>query len=958
MNEATAAPGTFAIGSLIKARDREWVVTATEADFLLVRPLNGAVDEETGIYLPLEDPPVVPAVFSLPTPQHLGDHTSARLLREGVRLGFRNSCGPFRSIAQIAVEPRPYQLVPLIMALRLEPIRLLIADDVGVGKTIEACLIARELLDRGEVRRMCVLCPPHLAELWQVELRNKFHIDTELVLSSTVTRLERNCAFGQSLFEVYDRTVVSIDYIKTPRHREEFLRSCPELVIVDEAHGCALPGGGQRGSTGRQLRHQLMQHLAEDDRRHLILVTATPHSGDESAFRSLLTLLNRAFANLPEDLSGKENEKVRRELAQYLVQRRRGDLRQYLQTETPFPRRLPDEEVTYQLSGPYRDLFDSVLDYARGVVEGAMGEEKHKQRIRYWSMLALLRALASSPAAAAATLRSRSAVANTANDEEADEVGQRVVLDQEDGESAERIDAVPGSDPGETREDDDPIRRRLRGMANQADELRGDNDNKLKKAVNILTDLLKQGFNVILFCRFIDTANYVAEELPRRLPRNLRDTLVVAVTGTLPPEEREERVNGMADSPRRVLVCTDCLSEGVNLQQMFDAVVHYDLSWNPTRHEQREGRIDRFGQPSTEIKVVTYYGVDTQIDGVVLEVLLRKHEQIRRSLGVSVPMPGNTEQLIQAVMQGWLLRGKKKDEQRGLFDDILGDEEQTVLHNWDIAGEREKRSRTVFAQEALSNRIDEAVRQELAETRASIGSSADVAWFTRNALNALGGSAQVKNSVLHIDLAGMPKSLQDLLGDPGEFRACFELPAPKGVIHLERTHPFVEKLASHVLGAALDPHGQALACRAGVVATGRVERRTTLLVVRFRFHLLTRYGSEERPLLAEDCQVVGFRGAPDRAEWLPPAEAAALLQAPPEGTFLPDAARNFLQRVIDGFSHLRPHLEQAARQRGDELKAAHERVREAAARVRGMSYRVEPNLPPDVLGIYVYLPKD
>src|SRR5262249_34900637 len=158
---------------------------------------------------------------------------------------------------------------------------------------------------------------------------------------------------------------------------------------------------------------------------------------------------------------------------------------------------------------------------------------------RYWSMLALLRALASSPAAAAATLRSRSAVADTANEAEADEVGQRVVLDQEDGDNAERIDAAPGSDPGETAEDDDPIRRRLRALAKRADALRGDEDSKLKTVAGLVADLLREGKNVILFCRFIDTANYVADELPKRLPRNLRDAAVVAVTGALPPEERE-----------------------------------------------------------------------------------------------------------------------------------------------------------------------------------------------------------------------------------------------------------------------------------------------------------------------------------------------------------------------------------------------------------------------------------
>jgi SNF2 family DNA or RNA helicase len=134
---------------------------------------------------------VEPARFALPDPTQVGDHRSCRLLRDAVRLSSRSCAGPFRSFARIAVEPRPYQLVPLLMALKLDPVRLLIADDVGIGKTVEACLVARELLDRGEISRIAVLCPPHLAEQWQTELRDKFRIDAELVLPSTVGRLER-----------------------------------------------------------------------------------------------------------------------------------------------------------------------------------------------------------------------------------------------------------------------------------------------------------------------------------------------------------------------------------------------------------------------------------------------------------------------------------------------------------------------------------------------------------------------------------------------------------------------------------------------------------------------------------------------------------------------------------------------------------------------------------------------
>ncbi len=130
---------SFAVGSLVTARGREWVVlpdSDPDNDLLVLRPLGGGDDEIAGIYLPLET--VEPAEFDLPDPSRdLGSHDDGLLLRDAVRLGFRAGAGPFRCLARIAVEPRPYQLVPLLMALRQDPVRLLIADDVGIGKTVE-----------------------------------------------------------------------------------------------------------------------------------------------------------------------------------------------------------------------------------------------------------------------------------------------------------------------------------------------------------------------------------------------------------------------------------------------------------------------------------------------------------------------------------------------------------------------------------------------------------------------------------------------------------------------------------------------------------------------------------------------------------------------------------------------------------------------------------------------------
>jgi superfamily II DNA or RNA helicase len=943
---------TFAVGSLVRARHREWVVLPeSDGEMLVLRPLGGTDQEVTGIYLPLEH--VEPATFELPDPTKVGDARSCRLLRDAVRIGFRNSTGPFRSFGNIAVEPRPYQLVPLLMALKLDPVRLLIADDVGIGKTVEAMLVARELLDRGEVEQLSVLCPPALAEQWQTELREKCHLDAQLVLPSTVSRLERGCRFGESLFERYDCTVVSTDFIKQDRRREDFLRAAPRLLIVDEAHTCI----GASGQGSSHQRHKLVSGLARDPERHLVLVTATPHSGNEEAFRSLLALLRPEFANLPDDLTGDAHVGDRRVIAQHFVQRRRADIRGYLDTETPFPDREATE-ASYRLMPEYKKLFERALSYAREAVQETSGESTHRQRVRWWSLLALLRSLASSPAAAAATLRSRASSADTDSAAEADEIGRRAVLDLTDDESAEGVDVIPGSDDSDESTVGNTNHRRLLEMARQAEALQGAGDAKLAQALKIVGKLVDDGYRPIVFCRFIPTAEYVAEQFAKKL----RGVEVAAVTGTLPPVEREERIAGLVrDGAKRVLVCTDCLSEGVNLQDHFDAVVHYDLSWNPTRHEQREGRVDRFGQPSPTVRVVTYWGEDTQIDGIVLDVLIRKHEAIRSALGISVPVPIKGDAVIEAVFEGLLLREGATGVQERLegFEELLADRKKDLDLEWDNVTEREKRSRTMFAQESI--KVDE-VAAELAAVREAIGSSTDVARFVGDALR-LHGAVISGTKPMKIDLKAVPLGLKDALRTEGggngladQFAARFELPTRDDEVYLSRTHPLVSGLASFVADAALDELGNGAASRCGAVRTRAVERRTVALLVRFRFKIVTKQtGKAPVEKLAEDCLVLAYVGAHESPDWLTTHATEDLLGAEPDANLSREEATEVVQRVFDAGDEQLPYLQELAQKRAAELLETHRRVRAAAAQ-RGVSYEVSPQGDPDLVGTYVYLP--
>lgn len=234
----------FRPGTLVELHDREWVVLPSpQEDLMLLRPLGGSEQETRAVWKKIlsQYQQIRKYDFTKPNKSQIGDFSSARLLFNATRLSFRNGAGPFRSMGKLSFRPKAYQLVPLIMALRQPTVRLLIADDVGIGKTIEALLIAREMLDRAIVDRFAVLCPPHLCEQWQQEIFDKFSIEAKIVRSSTLASLDKNLMPDETIFEHYAFMVISIDLIKNERYRKQFLNYCPPLVICDEVHTCAKP---------------------------------------------------------------------------------------------------------------------------------------------------------------------------------------------------------------------------------------------------------------------------------------------------------------------------------------------------------------------------------------------------------------------------------------------------------------------------------------------------------------------------------------------------------------------------------------------------------------------------------------------------------------------------------------------------------------------------------------------
>lgn len=931
----------FSPGTLVSARGREWMVLAgSSTDTLRVRPISGSEEDQTLIYLPIEPEPVREARFPVPDPSHLGGHDAALLLRDALLLSMRRGAGPFRSFGQIAVEPRAYQLVPLLMALKLDPVRLLIADDVGVGKTIEGGLILRELLDRGDIERSVVLCPPHLVEQWVTELEARFNVQAVAVTASSAKRLERGIPPGVSLFQVHHHTVVSLDYIKSQDRRAHFLSHCPDFVIVDEAHACV--GNGQ----GRHQRYDLLRGLADSSDRNMVLLTATPHSGDDEAFYRLLGLLDASFEGI-QHASGAERDRLRARLGNHFVQRRRPDIAEW-QESSLFPRR-ETKELTYTLTGEWEAFFNAVLDYCAEIVANEAGDAT-QQRLNFWGTLALLRCAASSPMAAVLALRTR--MGEALSPEDRGELLDRIF--DGDGDNLIQDDIEP---PAAT---DDPA---LMALVSLAEHLTGQTgDPKLKVVSDHVAQLLndkEHQFHPVVFCRYIATAHYLGKHLAKRLP----EARVEVITGELPSEEREARVArlGEIEGPR-ILVATDCLSEGVNLQEHFDAVIHYDLSWNPTRHEQREGRVDRFGQPSPVVRATLMYGSNNPVDGAVLEVILRKAERIRKELGVPVPVPDEGHSLTQALLKSVLLR------RRGVSvpgdSGIQGKQLTLFEQDWQKAEEKAKANRTIFAQRRLK---PEDVLPEWHKSLAAIGGYDEVKRFTERAMSRLGAGLEPMRRGFKAPTASLPDDVRERLeaeGLTGTLRIDFRYPAPAPCRAVQRSHPLVAVLAETLLERSLSSDGDldspSVLGRVGCWVSDAVTARTTLVLLRLRHQLVTRRGRRENTLLVEEATGLAWVGQSGLAIYA--TEALAQLAGPPLADVPQHVREREAAKALALLAERSADIERFTKQRAEVLLEDHLRVRAAAYRgekadLRDRSASVEALPRPDVIGVFVLLPK-
>jgi len=935
-------------GSLVKLRGRDWVVQPSDnPELILLKPLGGSDDEITGIYTPLHftQDKIEPSSFPMPTVADLGSFRSAKMLYDAARLAFRNGAGPFRAMGKLSFRPRAYQMVPLIMALKQNPVRIFIADDVGIGKTIEALLIVKELLERREIKRFAVICLPHLAEQWQEELKSKFDIDAVVIRSNTQARLDREIHGDQSVFVYYPHQIISIDYIKAEHRRNVFIKDCPEMVIVDEAHTAARPDGA---SAAQQHRHHLIRDIASKPNQHLILLTATPHSGKQAEFQSLLGLIKPAFEQLSLPDSTQEQ---RREVAAHFIQRKRGDVVSWMKENTIFPER-DQGEFKYDLSVEYQQFFDEMLAFANMLVKG---DDKHqgRQRVRYWTALGLLRGIMSSPAAGLMMLNHRAA--NLSERDFTDMAGDNPILDEDySGDS----DFMPTHVPEQNNWSDNQVRK-LKAFSLRLSELASlDKDFKARTAHRIIAQWLREGYNPIIFCRYIPTAKYLGELLTEPLLKQFRNCDIQVITSEDPDEIRKQRVDGMKAAEQRVLFATDCLSEGINLQDQFTAVLHYDLPWNPNRLEQREGRVDRFGQAHAKVKAYLLYGENNPIDGVVLRVILRKVREIRKAIGISIPFPEDSKSIIDTVLHAVLLNpsAAHKSRQLGLqFAETRTIEENEVnaTREYDKAAALMKQSRTIFAQHSIKA---QELEKELADSDQVLGNTTTVRDFVLNTLTEkMGvGIRARKDGTYTINTTNIPRTFRSALPDQNSLNLCFEAPVPEGALYIGRNHPLAEQLSQYILSAAMERKESDGESRASVIRTPQVSQITTIYLFRVRNVIEEQAGKNQ--LVAEEMLLWGYEGDPEDSRWLSHSQCYTLLSEAHIGSPMPPIAmETMLEAALEAYSQLKETLDSVAEARARHLVEMHERYRKL---ISGERYRVvKPVLPMDVLGLYVLLPE-
>lgn len=717
------------VGQLVTVRNRNWVATAVERSSITVEqpgsPLlaeaqhlvslvsvdGDAGNEELRVLWELEPGATAREQHALPTPERgFDDPAKLDAFLDAVRWGSVATAdktllqAPFRS----GVKPEDYQLDPVVRALQMPRTNLLIADDVGLGKTIEAGLVMQELMLRHRARTMLIVCPASLTLQWRDEMRDKFGLLFKIVDAELLKELRRSRGLYANPWTHYPRLIVSIDWLKRERPLallRSVLPTVPQyprtfdLLVVDEVHTCAPSGTGKYAVDSQ--RTTAIKTLAPHT-EHRLFLSATPHNGYLESFTALLALLDsHRFARTLEP-----SEEAK---AQVMVRRLKRELPPNWDGSPRFPERDLGHPLEVAYDAATRDAYAKLDQYAQSRRETISGQVAlhgvAPSRAADFVVTLLKRRFLSSPKAFANTVEAH---LTTMRAREQHNEAERD-YDRSSYSAAEKILARMIDQLDETAEDDAAFEdaaqealataRRFAPTLSSAERklleelrdwgLRNSDraDSKFTAFLDWLRGIVQRngpggmqggwdGDRVIVFTEYRDTQRWLHERL---ISAGVPSESIAQLYGGQDRDERERIKNVFQDDPEvapvRILLATDSASEGINLQNHCHRVLHWEIPWNPNRLEQRNGRVDRHGQTASKVEIVhfvpqgwdgnreedTGFAEGTLEDAMAfLGVAVRKVDQIRTDLGsAGEVIASQVEQKMLGKRSSWQTTDKE-----------------------------------------------------------------------------------------------------------------------------------------------------------------------------------------------------------------------------------------------------------------------------------------------------------
>ena len=713
-----------------------------------------------------------------------GDGDSFRLVSEAHRIRLAYLFDPLLAVHTSLVEPLPHQITAVYgEMLNRQPLRFLLADDPGAGKTIMAGLLIRELLIRGDLQRCLIVCPGSLAVQWQDELHHKFHLPFDILTNDRIEAARTGNAFAEMSL-----VIARLDKLSRNDELQEKLQHTDwDLIICDEAHKMSASFfGGEIKETRRYKLGKLLSGVT----RHFLLMTATPHNGKEEDFQLFLALLDG------DRFEGRFRDGVHVSDTSDLMRRMvKEDLLKF-DGKPLFPERIA-HTVCYPLSDQEAILYRKVTDYVREEFNRAesLANDGRKGTVGF-ALTILQRRLASSPEAIYQSLkRRRERLQKRLREEELLKRGHVLemefgpVIDQddidddfEDADSTEReateeelVDQATAARTITELQLEITLLKELEDLANTV--RRSGKDRKWEEFSNLLQDKAEMfdagGYRrkIVVFTEHRDTLNYLTERIGTLLGN---PEAIVTIHGAMGREDRKKAEEGFKqDVEVQVLLATDAAGEGINLQRAH-LMVNYDLPWNPNRLEQRFGRIHRIGQ--TEVCHLWNLVAHETREGDVYRTLLEKLEAEQKALG------GQVFDVLGKAIAGKELRELLIEAIRyGDRPDIKAKLNQVVSDKLDQNRLRELLEERALARDSMDASKVQKIREDMERAEARRLQPHFVTAFFLEAFQSLGGTVRQREpkryEITNVPAVVRNRDRQMGMGEPilkRYERICFE----------------------------------------------------------------------------------------------------------------------------------------------------------------------------------------